>query len=129
MMARAATDWLFEACHPAPASAFSTWTAKIPKTRTHQDPCDEHPAEMGGGPRAESGERAGTARADGVVVSRTLSGIPAGGSATAVPARTGGESRPVPRVAAMDASFDQTGGRTRKGSGCTDTQGGIETLT
>ena len=34
MMARAATDWLFDACHPAPASAFSTWTAKIPKTRT-----------------------------------------------------------------------------------------------
>ena len=32
MIARAATDWLFEACHPAPASAFSTWTAKTPKT-------------------------------------------------------------------------------------------------
>ncbi len=34
MMARAATDWLLEACHPAPASALSTWTAKNPKTRT-----------------------------------------------------------------------------------------------
>ena len=32
--ARAATDWLFDACHPAPASAFSTWTAKIPNTRS-----------------------------------------------------------------------------------------------
>src|SRR5664280_439893 len=34
MTARAATDWLLEACHPAPASAFSTWTAKNPKTRS-----------------------------------------------------------------------------------------------
>src|SRR5450631_4262148 len=31
MMARAATDWLPEACHPAPASALSTWMAKKPK--------------------------------------------------------------------------------------------------
>ena len=38
MTARAATDWLPEACHPAPASALSTWTAKKPKatmTRSH----------------------------------------------------------------------------------------------
>ena len=32
MTARAATDWLFDACQPAPASAFSTWMAKNPKT-------------------------------------------------------------------------------------------------
>ena len=33
MMARAATDWLLDACHPAPARTFSTWIAKNPKTR------------------------------------------------------------------------------------------------
>ena len=53
MIARAWTDWLLDACQPAPASAPSTRTAKKPKTTRTTSQADQHPTEVGGRPRTE----------------------------------------------------------------------------
>ena len=59
MTARAATDWLFEACHPAPAREFSTWTAKNPKTRSTSAQPMSTRRKWVAAQGTESGERAG----------------------------------------------------------------------
>ena len=42
-----------------------------PEDQDHQEPSDEHPAEVGGGPGAESGKRAGRPHLDPVSVCLT----------------------------------------------------------
>ena len=114
MMARAATDWLFEACHPAPASAFSTWMAKKPKPRSTRSHATSTRRKCVAAQRPSRANGPGPVPWAVASSARTPSGVPADGSATPVPAATSGASRPAPRVVVMRTVLCQTGIHTRR---------------
>jgi len=99
--ARAAMDWLLEACHPAPARALSTCTAKNPNTIS----TSSHPMST----RRKWVADHLPSLANGLGrLAWTVSSVPprpsptgVGSSLTSVSAVAWGASSPVPRVAAM----------------------------
>lgn len=101
MMARAATDWLFEACHPAPASAFSTRTAKMPKTRTTSSQAMSTLRKWVAAQRPSRANGLGRPAWRVASAPRLVSRCRSDRSSTSVPTDTRGELRPVPRVAVM----------------------------